>query len=175
MDDRTLVDHILSSGDRNAFAEIVSRYSAMIFHKSLSVARDRELAREAVQRSFVKAWTKLSTWRGSGSIGPWLAAIAFNETINLLTHRRRMMADQLTDNHHHKAEEYSIEQEQLLQRMENAINHLEERERNIIRLFYYKEKKVDEIAALMNLSQSNVLVILHRTRIKLKKQLEDER
>jgi RNA polymerase sigma-70 factor (ECF subfamily) len=63
----------------------------------------------------------------------------------------------------------------MLSAMERAIGRLPDVDRQIIQLHYYKGKKTSEIAAMLNLSNSNVLVKLHRIREQLKKEMEYER
>jgi RNA polymerase sigma-70 factor (ECF subfamily) len=70
--------------------------------------------------------------------------------------------------------EYSDEHEQRLQAMDKAIGKLPEQDRQIIMLHDNKRGKTDEIAALLHLSQSNVLVKLHRIRERLRRNLENE-
>ncbi|MDO4993905.1 MAG: hypothetical protein Q4E32_02745 [Bacteroidales bacterium] len=40
MDDKSLVNNILRSGDTRSFAELVQRYSGMVFSKALGVVHD---------------------------------------------------------------------------------------------------------------------------------------
>ena len=58
---------------------------------------------------------------------------------------------------------------------EQAIAKLAPDDRELIRLFYYHKVKTDEIARRTGLTQSNVLVRLHRIRERLKKQIGNER
>ena len=69
------------------------------------------------------------------------------------------------------ATDYDAEREALLQQMEQAIAQLPDQDQLIIRLHYYKQMKTDEIAHQTGLSQSNVLVRLHRIRDRLRKAL----
>jgi RNA polymerase sigma-70 factor (ECF subfamily) len=58
--------------------------------------------------------------------------------------------------------------------MEQAIGQLPEQDQTIIRLHYYQQQKTDEIAQQTGLSQSNVLVRLHRIRDRLRRSLGAE-
>ena len=72
-------------------------------------------------------------------------------------------------------ETYSQEREEQLQRMERAISQLPPQDQKIIRLYYYNKVKTEDIAKALHLSQSNILVRLHRIRERLKKQLQNEK
>lgn len=175
MEDKEIITEILHKGDCKAYAEIVSRYSGVVYSKTIGVVRSDELAREIVQQAFIRAYTRLNSWRGE-SLGAWLSAIALHLSINYLDKVRRHRMEQLDANARQiEEEQYSDEHEQRLQDMENAIANLPDDERELIQMHYYKNMKTDEIAARTGLSQSNVLVKLHRIREKLRKELSNGR
>lgn len=171
MNDRQLVEQVIHHGDKRCFAEIVKRYSGMVFSKTLGIVRREELAREVCQQAFIKAYTRLAYWR-TDSLGPWLASIAMHTALDILEQERRRRAlsiDSIVDMA--SEEGYSEEREQLLQRMEQAISHLPDGDREIVELHYFRQMKTDDIAKKTGLSHSNVLVKLHRIREKLRKEL----
>lgn len=164
MTDRELANKVLHEHNQQCFAEIVRRYSGMVFSKALGIVKREELAKEIAQQTFVRAYERLAYWRGD-SLGPWLAAIAMHLALNELEHEKRLVQS-VPD-----TDEYDPEREVLLQRMEQAIELLPEQDRQIIRLHYYEQKKTDEIARFTGLSQNNVLVRLHRIRERLRRAL----
>lgn len=167
MTDRELVNRVLNDRHQQSFAEIVSRYSGMVFSKALSVVHREELAKEVAQQTFIRAYERLAYWR-KDSLGPWLAAIAMHLALNELERERRHAQPvPATD-------DYDPDREALLQRMEQAIGQLPEQDQTIIRLHYYQQQKTDEIAQQTGLSQSNVLVRLHRIRERLRRSLGAE-
>jgi RNA polymerase sigma-70 factor (ECF subfamily) len=168
MTDRELANKVLREHNQQCFAEIVRRYSGMVFSKALGIVNREELAKEIAQQTFVRAYERLVYWRGD-SLDPWLAAIAMHLALNELEREKhRMQPVPATD-------EYDHDREVLLQRMEQAIELLPEQDRQIIRLHYYEQKKTDEIARFTGLTQTNVLVRLHRIRERLRRTLgEDE-
>jgi RNA polymerase sigma-70 factor (ECF subfamily) len=174
MDDKEIIANILLKGDQKAYATIVKRYSGLVYSRALRVVKNDDWAREITQQAFVIAYQKLDTWRGE-SLGAWLSAIAMHRSINYLDRVRRRRTEPLEHGANAVAEsEYSDEHEQRLQAMDKAIGKLPEQDRQIIMLHYYKGVKTDEIAALLHLSQSNVLVKLHRIRERLRRYLENE-
>ena len=164
MTDRELANKVLHEHNQQCFAEIVRRYSGMVFSKALGIVKREELAKEIAQQTFVRTYERLAYWRGD-SLGPWLAAIAMHLALNELEHEKRLVQS-VPD-----TDEYDPEREVLLQRMEQAIELLPEQDRQIIRLHYYEQKKTDEIARFTGLSQNNVLVRLHRIRERLRRAL----
>jgi len=179
MTDRELSKMVLQ-GNHSAFAEIVHRYSGMVFSKALGVMHTEEGAAEVTQQTFVRAYESIDAWRGK-ELAPWLLAIAVHTALKLLDKERRRRTSSLDDIPHGVsgsiADEstYSEEHEARLQQMEAAIAGLSEQDQQLLRLQYYEQMKTADIAHLTGLSQSNVLVKLHRIRERLKDILTHER
>jgi len=173
MEDKVIVDSILRSGRTQLFSLIVKKYGSTVYAKALAIIKDAEEAKEIAQQTFVKAYQQLEDWQGT-QLGPWLVAIACHLSLNALEKaKRKHSVDaeqvQIPD------EAYSEEREERLQRMEQAISELPPQDQQIIRLYYYYKEKTEDIAQTLHLSQSNILVRLHRIRERLKKQLQNEK
>ena len=171
MDDRQIVQRIITYGDTKSFALIVRKYSPIVLSKALGIVKDRELAAEITQQTFIRAYDRLDTWQGQ-QLGPWLTTIACHQSINYLDKARRRRTQPI-DNLPLADEPYSNEREEMLLQLEKAIDELPEQDRRIIRMHYYERLKTDEIATQTGLSQQNVLVKLHRIRERLKKTITD--
>lgn len=104
MTDRQLVTLVLG-GKTQAYSDIVSRHSALVFAKAMGVVRCRDLAAEIAQQTFVRAYTRLADWHGDDSIAPWLAMIAVRLSLTQLDTARRRRAGQL--DHDVPYEDYS--------------------------------------------------------------------
>lgn len=179
MTDRELTYQVTQRGNQKAFAEIVHRYSGMVFSKALGVIHTEEGAAEVTQQSFVRAYENLDAWRGS-ELGPWLTAIAAHTALKFLDKERRRRTSSLDDLPGRvlggipAESSYSEEHEARLQQMESAIAALPESDQLLLRLHYYDGCKTADIARHTGLSQSNVLVKLHRIRERLKTLMNHE-
>lgn len=180
MTDRELSYQVMQSGNQKAFAEIVQRYSGMVFSKALGVMHSEEGAAEVTQQTFVRAYENLATWRGT-ELGPWLTAIAIHTALKLIDKERRRHTSFLDDlptsmlGSIPSESSYSEEHETLLRQMEAAIDTLPESDQQLLRLHYYEDYNTAYIARRTGLSQSNVLVKLHRIRERLKTFMNHER
>lgn len=174
MDDRTIIDHILRSGDSDGYKLIVAKYSGLLFSKAVGVMKDETAAKDVVQQAFIRAYSHLGSWNGT-SLGPWLTAIAVHLALNELEKVRRRATQPLNGREADAADVgYSQEHEEMLQRMEAAISRLPERDKRIIQLHYYKGMKTKDIALALRMSTGNVLTKLHRIREQLRKDMQDE-
>jgi RNA polymerase sigma-70 factor (ECF subfamily) len=170
MEDKLIVQELLNGGNTRLFASVVQRYSGMMLSKALTITRNRERAAESVQMAFAKAYANLDSWRGD-TLGPWLLTITMHVALNMMEKERRLsrLSTEGQSLENVADDAYSDEHESKLQRMEQALQRLPSEDRQLITLHYYKKMKTDEIAKTMGLSQSNVLVRLHRVRERLKK------
>lgn len=181
MTDRELAQEVVLHGSHKAFAEIVHRYSGMVFSKALGVMHTEEGAAEVTQQTFVRAYENLDSWRGT-ELTPWLTAIATHTALKLLDKERRRhttpldtLPSSVLGGFPAETSTYSEEHEAQLQQMETAIAQLPEQDQQLLRLHYYDQRHTADIARQTGLSQSNVLVKLHRIRERLKKAMTHER
>jgi len=76
-------------GDRAAFAEIYRATSAKLFGVSLRIVRERPLAEEALQDSFVKIWNHAADYaRARSAPLTWMTAIVRNRSLDIVRRAR---------------------------------------------------------------------------------------
>ncbi|HEY5000021.1 MAG TPA: sigma factor, partial [Usitatibacter sp.] len=76
-------------GDRAAFAELYRATSAKLFAVSLRIVRERPLAEEAVQDSFVNIWNHAGEYAQAKSAPTtWMTAIVRNRSLDILRRTR---------------------------------------------------------------------------------------
>lgn len=79
--------------DRQAFGELVVRHHARVLGLLRHLTRDQSVADDLAAQTFLRAWERLSSFRGdtSMSFGAWLSRIAYRE---FLQRARRQKAEQ---------------------------------------------------------------------------------
>src|SRR5512141_308647 len=89
--DGCLVSEIIA-GSEPALATLYDRYSAPIFATAYRTSRDRGVAADVVQETFLALWNRAEQFDPSrGSLIAWLSTVARNRTIDRLRaagHRR---------------------------------------------------------------------------------------
>ena len=149
--------------------------------------RDRDLAEDVVQESFVRALGGLAKFEGRSSLESWLHRITVNTALSKLRQVKRL-AEQSIDEHLPEFDRYDcrvespwsylasvdeiMESEDTRQRVHDAIGELPDSYRLILQLRDIEEYGTSEVAALLGISESNAKVRLHRARSALKKLLE---
>jgi RNA polymerase sigma factor (sigma-70 family) len=79
------IARLTRSRDLDAFAELVAESQSRVRTFLIRLCRDYDLANDLAQETFLTAYQKLATFKGSGSFEGWLCKIAYNR---FLQHRR---------------------------------------------------------------------------------------
>ena len=75
-----------TAGDASAFGELVRRHQGVVRGFLRRLAGDAAQADDLAQEAFIKAFTKISAYKGPGRFKSWVLSIAYRE---FLMHRRR--------------------------------------------------------------------------------------
>jgi RNA polymerase sigma-70 factor (ECF subfamily) len=74
------------SRDFVAFEALMRRHNRRLFRVTRGVLRDSDAAQDAVQETYLRAFTRLDTYQPSGKFAAWLTRVALNEALMI---RRR--------------------------------------------------------------------------------------
>jgi RNA polymerase sigma-70 factor (ECF subfamily) len=85
-------------GDREAFEQLYDRYGAPLMRFLHGLCRDRALAEDLVQETFLRAWVAAPRWRPTGRVSTWLFQIARRRLYSRHA-RRRMRRDREAEAH----------------------------------------------------------------------------
>src|SRR6188768_4141119 len=76
--------------DLTAFEALMRRHNRRLFRVTRSVLRDASAAEDAVQETYLRAFTKLASYKPTGRFSSWLTRVALNEALMM---RRRERSD----------------------------------------------------------------------------------
>jgi RNA polymerase sigma-70 factor (ECF subfamily) len=76
--------------DRAAFEALMRRHNRRLFRVARAILRDQDAAEDAVQETYLRAFTRLDSYRPSGRFAAWLTRVAVNEALMI---RRRERTD----------------------------------------------------------------------------------
>ncbi len=195
LDLRNLPDADLVSlaqeGREQAYRELIRRYERPVFSLIYRMVRDREVAEDLAQDSFIKVLNHIDRYRPEFKLSSWLFKIANNVAIDHL--RKRQIDTVSMDGSPHAATASEIEatqieiaaqQESALEEMEakeiggaieRAISSLRPEYRACIMLRHVEGRSYEEIAATLDLPLGTVKTYIHRARHQLREALEDTR
>jgi RNA polymerase sigma-70 factor (ECF subfamily) len=174
-------------GEEAAYRELVRRYERPLFSLLYRMVRDRELAEDLAQETFVKALNAIESYRPEYKFSSWIFKIANNAAID---HLRRRELDTLSLEGSPHAETPEAIEATVLQigdRQESPLDEVEARElggeieaaiaklrpeyRSCILLRHVEGRAYEEIAEILGLPLGTVKTYIHRARNELRREL----
>lgn len=173
---------LYADGDNKAFDVLLNRYERKLFSYILFSVKNKEIAEDIFQETFVKA---IVTIRGgryaeSGRFYPWIVRIAHNMVID---HFRNEQSVNIISNDEVDYDilndstvcEGNIEdvlvQEQILNDVVSLVARLPQCQREIIHMRYYQDLSFKEIADIMGISINTALGRVRYALINLRKMM----
>jgi RNA polymerase sigma factor (sigma-70 family) len=139
------------AGDGDAVRHVYREYGRLVFAVAHRVLGSRQLAEEATQQTFVKAWRSAAAYDPSRDLGPWLATIARRTAIDLhrATARRASVSlDEVPPADPAVAVELPAGAARVLEfaQVRSAVDALAPDEREVVRLQHFEGLTQAEIA-----------------------------
>lgn len=162
-EDSILLERV-NAGDREAFDSLVKKYQREIYFLALRFVKNREDAEEVTQQAFVKAFEKLSGFRGDASFKTWLYQVAMNQSRSFLRSRKTVL-----ELNEEVAQKTTREDTPLggLMKSETAleaaqlIQELPEKQKNVVTLRIVHELSYREIGEIVDCSEQTAKVNFH--------------
>jgi len=188
IEDRDLVSLALK-GRETAYRELLSRYERPVFSLVFRMVRDRSLAEDLAQETFIRAFHALKGFNPSYRFSSWLFKIANNLTIDHL--RKRTLDTVSLDGAPGAVTQEEVDRtrisvadggedplsyvvnKELGGHIEDAIAALRPEYRTAVLLRHVEGYSYEEIAGIMDVPLGTVKTFLHRARHELKERLEE--
>ncbi len=174
-------------GRETAYRELIDRYQKPVFSLVYRLVRDRELAEDLAQETFIKVLNALDRYDPRYKFSSWIFKIAHNTALDQL--RKKELATLSLDGSPHATdaeevdatvltaiasdetpEDYAANRE-LGTVLERAIATLRPEYRTAIILWHVEGRPYDEIAEIMGVPLGTVKTYIHRARGELRQKL----
>jgi RNA polymerase sigma-70 factor (ECF subfamily) len=170
--DAVIHTHLKAGRHRAAFEVVLPSYRDRVFRLSLSILRDPTAAEDAAQDVFLRLWKSLPGYNGSAALSTWIYAITRNTCISALRKRRPQVSlDEpvFADDDHGGGLQLAAPEndDSAVVSVEKLLDHLPERYRQAVMLFYMEDKSYEQTAAALELPLGTVKALLHRARKRL--------
>jgi RNA polymerase sigma-70 factor (ECF subfamily) len=159
---RELVDRA-KRGDHDAFALLVGGSIARLDAAARLILRDPELARDAVQEGFIRAWRSLPSLRDPDRFEAWLRQLVVNSCIDITRRRRRRVVEvELAPIHGPSTADTTaaIADREVL---DHALRGLDPEWRAVVVLHYFMGLPLPEVAASLHIPLGTAKSRLHRS------------
>ena len=165
------------NGDRNAFSELVRLHVQGVLNVIYRMCGDVQLAEDAAQETFIRAWQNLSSYRPQTSLRNWLYRIAVNAGTDMLRKEKRIVPDAIEDLHLSDGqpglESLLLQQERTVS-VQKAILSLPDASRAVLVLREYEGLSYQEISSTLDIPLGSVMSRLSYARSLLKAKLEPQ-
>lgn len=172
------------NGNVTAFVELRERHSSKILRTTYRITRNWEDAEDALQDSFLKAFTHLKKFEGRSSFSSWVTRIAINASLMIMRKKRanRELSIDARDNDgefHDRWElldpredpERRYARHERAELLSGAIRQLRPALRAVVELQQAQEYSVQELADSLGISLAAVKSRLLRARVSMRDQL----
>jgi RNA polymerase sigma-70 factor (ECF subfamily) len=148
-------------GDHAAFEPLVRRYENRLMSVLLRFVRDRELARDLAQETFLRVYERLEQFDPSRRFGPWLFRIGVNLALDYLRKRRRRIWPALfSDSRLEKGPDPAVadprESLDLEQEVRRVLESISEKYRTVLILRDLENFSTSEIAAILHRKEATI-------------------
>lgn len=182
IEESEIIERILS-GEKKLYSILVKRNNQTLYRVIRSYIKDEADIEDVIQNSYIKAYTKLSQFKSASSFSTWLIRIAINESLLRIRQngkRRRLRAQasdavgynllEIPDSNQLNPQQKMIQKEAKNQ-LEEAIDMLSLKYQVVYLMREIEGMSIKEIALILNLTEVNVKVRLHRSKDMLKENL----
>ncbi|MEO6681748.1 MAG: RNA polymerase sigma-70 factor [Ginsengibacter sp.] len=157
--EKKLLD-LFSKGDQFAFEKIYNQYSSRLFGYLRKLVKSEEHASELLQEVFIKIWNNRKTIDPDLSFRSYLFRIAENTVYDFFrkVSRERKLQEELIkineEMYSHVEEAFFTKESQ--QFLQNVIDTLPPKRRQVFRLIKMEEYSYEEVSELLNISTSTI-------------------
>ena len=165
---RKLID-ACKKGDRKAQFELYRLYSSAMYNTTLRIVRDPDDAEDVMQEAFLKAFSRISTYRGEVSFGAWLKRIVVNKSLDFLRLRReRVSLDEVNEVEEIPEDDPGvIDHAYSADEIRRAIYALPEGYRLVLSLILLEGYDHEEVSEILRISNATSRTQYHRAKKKL--------
>ncbi|WP_018962601.1 RNA polymerase sigma factor [Coprothermobacter platensis] len=160
------VEHVLiekvKRGDPKAFQELFNQFEREIYTLAYRLVGNREDAEDVTQEVAWILWSKIKSFRNESSLSTWLYRVTANTALQLLRKKKKIV---YVEPNFHTAEDMHL-------MLEMAVMDLPDSQRALIVLRDIYNFPIKDIARMLDITEENVRVQLHRARKALRKKLE---
>lgn len=169
LSDEAIVE-IVRTKDKNFYAEIIHRYEKKLLRYALYLVNDEQLAADAVQEGFIKAYVNLHSFNIKKKFSSWLYRIVHNQAINLIHKNKQYFSieEGLEIDSEINLEDDLIKKE-LKAHLHNCINQMPILYKEPLTLYFLEEKNYEEISDILRIPIGTVGTRINRAKHLVKK------
>ncbi|HEY4553376.1 MAG TPA: sigma-70 family RNA polymerase sigma factor [Bacillaceae bacterium] len=172
------INSFMDEDGQDSFCSLVDQFGEDLMRLAYTYVKDHSVAEDMVQDVFLRAFEKRNDFRGQSSCKTYLYRITINRCHDYLrswTYKNVMISEKIFA----LFQSSDKVEAQVIRNHENhmigkKVFSLPVKYREVLVLHYYKDMSVEEVADILDCSESTVKTRLKRGREKLKQKLLEE-
>ncbi len=164
------------TGDIYALANLMERSYADLFNWGMRLHPDREFVKDCIQEIFLSLWKMQETIASVENVRSYLLVVLKSRILRELSKKEYKLHTSLTDDYAFSLEfsadlrfideEHEVYQ---LRKLEQVMNHLPARQKELIYLRFYQNLSFEQIAETMQLGRQSVYNLLQKSLLSLRR------
>lgn len=151
---------------------IYDRYVEMIYAKCITMAQNKETAKDLTHDIIIKILINLHSYRSEASFKSWIISITYHHCLNYFRKEKQFGMEELEANESKlAANELDLENKILLDlqlsQLEKLIKQIRANYRMILLMYYQDGMSIKQIAKVLNIGESAAKMRLKRSRDQL--------
>jgi len=163
----------LQSGDMSVFDDLYYQTKDIVFYSILGILKDYSLSEDIMQDTYLKALSKIHSYKPTHSFKSWIVTIGKNLAINEFNRRKKEIRIDIQTEEMFLGQTESRSENQIL--IEQIFKVLNDTEREIVLLHVIGDLKHREIAKMLDKPLGTVTWSYKNSLEKLKKELNESR
>lgn len=170
--DQALIQRVVTLNCHDSFNLLVKRHQSTLRYSLRQMTGwDQSLADDLAQETFIKAYTSITSFKGTAKFSSWLYRIAYNV---MISHFRVARNRELTlgdDGTHLTESSVSFNSNDLHRDLAGAMLKLAPQQRMVLHLHLHKQLTHQEICTIMEIPLGTVKTAITRGKKKLQENL----
>lgn len=171
----------IQKGELDKYSEVIQRYQGKLFAYLYRLIGDREEAEDLLQDVFIKVFKNLNNYDAERKFSSWIYRIAHNEAVNHIKRKYLKKFISWEDVVSSKDKlETSVEdspdsswmRRETVKEVDEAINKLPIKYRQVLVLRYYSDKSYEEIGEILKKPVNTVGTLINRAKKKLYEEIK---
>ncbi|MDR0271733.1 MAG: sigma-70 family RNA polymerase sigma factor [Clostridiales bacterium] len=160
-----------TEAEKDKFEYVYEKYKRLMWRKAFDILKDYSLAEDAVSEAFIRVYRHFHRINlpDSGQTASFLVTIVKNIAINLYHKRNKTLPTDFDE--FEQASDFNLEEsvasKDETERAVKLVDNLSEELRAVFLLKYAHDLPHKEIGRILDISENNVTVRLHRAKKKL--------
>lgn len=166
----------MESNIKENFLSAHDAYSDALFRHCYFRVFDKELATDLVQETFCRTWISISEGKKIDNVRAFLYRVLHNLIVDHIRKKKAVSLDQMMEDGFAPQDTSlpDLEERMIMKDIVEKLEKLDDSYREIIQMRYIDDLSIQEIGAILGISENAVSVRVHRGVAKFREMLEEE-